>query len=102
MAAPITIRSVADVSTAMGYALEQGSLLLSAADLGPEFFDLRSGLAGVLMQKFVNFRIKLAIVIADPQVHGERFSELVYEHRSHSLVRFFSSEPAARAWLDAA
>lgn len=30
--------------------------------LGPEFFRLRSGLAGVITQKFVNYRLKLAII----------------------------------------
>jgi hypothetical protein len=30
--------------------------------LGPEFFRLRSGLAGAITQKFVNYRLKLAII----------------------------------------
>jgi hypothetical protein len=30
--------------------------------LGEEFFELRSGLAGAITQKFVNYRMKLAVV----------------------------------------
>lgn len=53
-----------------------------------------------MLQKFVNYRAKLAIVVADPQAHGERFAELVYEHQAHPHVRFFTSEADARSWLD--
>jgi len=41
----------------------------------------------------------LAIVLPDSRAHGERFSELVYEHRRHAAVRFFGSESDARQWL---
>lgn len=66
----------------------------------PQFFNLRTGFAGEMLQKFVNYRAKLAIVVADPQAHGERFAELVYEHQAHPHVRFFTSEADARSWLD--
>jgi hypothetical protein len=77
------------------------TILLLESDLGSAFFDLRTGLAGDLLQRFVNFRIPLAIVVEDPQVHGDRFSELAREHRTHPVVRFFTSEQGARAWLEA-
>jgi hypothetical protein len=44
-------------------------------------------------------RGKLALVIRDPRVHGERFAELAYEHRSHPAVRFFANRAAALEWL---
>jgi hypothetical protein len=94
-----TIRSLGDISGALRASLEHGGLVVSESDLCPEFFDLRTGMAGELLQKFVNYRARLAIVLADPRRHGERFSELVYEHRSHSVVRFFESESDARQWL---
>jgi hypothetical protein len=94
-----TIRSVNDISPALGASVKQGGLVVTEGDLCPEFFDLRTGLAGEVLQKFVNYRARLAIVLADPQAHGERFGELVYEHRTHALVRFFATESDARAWL---
>lgn len=97
----VDIRSSADISDAIVCGLEHGSLLLSESNLSPEFFDLRSGMAGELMQKFVNYRIPLAIVVAAPEGYGERFCELVREHQSHPLVRFFLSESKAREWLSA-
>lgn len=97
----VQIRSVADISDAIAHAFEHGGLLLSESNLCSEFFDLRSGLAGEMMQKFVNYRIRLAIVVVAPDAHGERFCELVHEHENHPTVRFFVSEAEAREWLGA-
>jgi hypothetical protein len=98
----VTVRSLDDISNALGHSLEHGGLVVSEADLCPAFFDLRSGFAGKLLQKFVNYRAQLAIVLPDSRAHGERFSELVHEHQRHAAVRFFPSEAQARAWLEAA
>jgi len=95
----IAIRSVKDIPEALGASLRHGGLILTENDLCPEFFDLRTGLAGDVLQKFVNYRAKAAIVIADPRAHGERFSELAREHRTHGIVRFFTTEHEAKTWL---
>lgn len=95
----ITVRSFSDVSDALGACLGGAGLVLTEKDLGPDFFDLRTGLAGELFQKFVNYRLRVAIVVADPQAYGERFSELAYEHKTHNMIRFVNSTDEAQAWL---
>jgi hypothetical protein len=74
-------------------------LLLAEEDLGPQFYDLRTGLAGELFQKVVNYRGRLAIVIRDASIYGDRFSELAYEHRNHPAIRFFAERAPALQWL---
>jgi Domain of unknown function (DUF4180) len=86
-------------SDALAAAMEEGGLLLNEGDLAPSFFDLKSGLAGELFQKFVNYRVPLALVVTDPAVYGERFVELAREHRSHHMVRMFQDRNAASEWL---
>lgn len=93
------ITSMNDITPAIEAAFVCNGLLLADADLGEEFFNLRTGLAGELFQKFVNFRLPLAVVIPHHSSHGDRFSELVHEHRSHPLVRFFPSTELAAEWL---
>jgi hypothetical protein len=73
--------------------------VLDEKDIAPEFFDLKSGLAGQVLQKFVNYRTKLAVIVRDPAAYGGRFGELVYDHRTHHTVRFFKLEQVARQWL---
>ena len=96
----ICIRSLGDISDALGACLGSKGLILTESDLAPEFFDLRSGLAGETFQKFINYQVRVAIVLPDPSAYGERLSELAYEHRLHSVIRFVRSRDEARAWLD--
>ena len=95
----IAIRSVEDIPDAIGRCIGSGVLILTEDDLAPEFFYLRSGFAGELLQKFVNYKIRVAIVVRDPAAYGERFVELAFEHRSHNMIRFVSSVDEARSWL---
>jgi hypothetical protein len=95
----ISIRSLQDISDALGACLGAGGLILTEHDLSREFFDLRSGLAGEFFQKFINYQLRVAIVLPDPEAYGERFGELAYEHRSHSMIRFVPSIEGANAWL---
>jgi hypothetical protein len=97
--AGISIRSFRDISDALGACIGAEGLILTEADVAPAFFDLRSGLAGELFQKFTNYRLRLTIVLPDPKAYGERFSELAYEHRSDNMIRFVASEDEAKAWL---
>lgn len=95
----IGIRSFSDISDALGACIGAEGLILTENDLAREFFDLRSGLAGELFQKFINYKLRVAIVLPDPEAYGERFSELAYEHTSHSMIRFVRSKDEAKAWL---
>jgi hypothetical protein len=94
----ISIQSRDDIGNAVGASLGRGLILLEN-DLGSDFFDLRTGLAGELIQKFVNYRTRVAIVVAIPDVHGARFSELAYEHATHPTVRFVRSLDDAMQWM---
>ena len=99
--AGICIRSFSDISDVIGACIDSEGLIFTQNDLGQEFFDLRSGLAGEVFQKFTNYNLRAAIVLNDFGAYGERFSELAYEHRSHNLIRFVSSIDEAQSWLRA-
>lgn len=91
---------VNDISTVIGQAFgSHGRVLLRENELGPDFFDLRTRLAGELFQKCMNYNLRLAVVVAEPARYGDRFRELVYEHGRHGNIRFFSDEVAALDWL---
>jgi hypothetical protein len=97
--AGISIQSVGDISDALAACFGAAGLLLMETDLATEFFNLRSGLAGELFQKFVNYSVRAAIVLPAPEIYGERFSELAYEHSTHPMIRFVRSKDEAIAWL---
>jgi hypothetical protein len=93
------IHSTSDISAALTASVERGGLVLDEKDLSADFFDLKTGFASLVLQKFVSYRTKLALIVRDPSIHGGRFGELVHEHRIHPTVRFFRSEQPARQWL---
>jgi hypothetical protein len=95
----ISIRSFEDISDTIAACIEAEGLILTEGDLAREFFDLRTGWAGELFQKCINYSVRMAIVLPDPEKYGERISELAYEHRSHTLIRFVRSKNEAEAWL---
>jgi hypothetical protein len=97
--AGIAVKSMADVADAIGKSYGADGLLLTELDLSPEFFDLRTGVAGEFFQKATNYSLRVAIVMQNPEAYGDRFSELVYEHKTHSLIRFFDSASDATSWL---
>ena len=100
MSASPAIHSVRDIHPALETGMERGGLLLEEADLGPAFFDLRTGLAGELFQQLTNYGLRLALVVPDPASHGERFAELAWEHRHHPTVRIFASPAEAAQWIE--
>ncbi|GLI22860.1 hypothetical protein GGQ86_002618 [Xanthobacter flavus] len=61
-AAPIA--SEGDTDDLLGMAFGEGAELIAipAARLGPDFFRLASGLAGRITQRFVNYRLRLAVI----------------------------------------
>jgi hypothetical protein len=60
----ILLKSAADGRDMLFAAAAKGAewVAIHEANIAPEFFDLRSGLAGEVLQKFVNYRGRLAIV----------------------------------------
>lgn len=76
--------------------------ILYPEDLHPEFFDLSNQMAGGILQKFVNYNFRVALIIPSEHSFGERVTELIRDHRSHPCVRFFADEVAAQKWLSTA
>jgi hypothetical protein len=53
-----------DATAVIGEAIAQQARLvvIPAGRLNPDFFQLRTGVAGAMLQKFVNYRLRLAII----------------------------------------
>ncbi len=77
------IRTEEDALILIGAAMEHDArfVVIPVARLAPEFFDLRTGVAGALVQKFVNYHLRLA-VLGDVSGHTARsraFADFVME-----------------------
>jgi hypothetical protein len=75
-------------------------LMLHAENLPEDFYDLCSGLAGALLLKFSNYRIKVAAVLPPERANQGRFGEMALEaNRSNRGFHIFPDRPSAEAWL---
>jgi hypothetical protein len=82
--------------------IEHGTwaLLLDRPALPAEFFDLRTGLAGELVQKLTNYGIRMAGIVPDLAAQPARFQEFAREANAGRQFRFFATRPEAVAWLE--
>jgi PadR family transcriptional regulator AphA len=74
-------------------------LLLPEGILPPEFYELRTGLAGKILQKFVNYSIRVAAVVDPEMVNQGRFREMVVELNQGRHFRIFDNCTEASEWL---
>ncbi|MBB6092958.1 hypothetical protein HNQ60_001836 [Povalibacter uvarum] len=95
----VRIGTLADINDVIGSAMSQGGLLLTEANLTPAFLTLQTRLAGELLQKCVNYGIRMALVMPDPAAHGARWAELALEHRVHPVIRMVGTREEAVRWL---
>jgi len=95
------IRSRQDILDllAWGYQNETNLFLLKDTDLAPQFYDLRTGLAGEILQIVSNYRVRLAIVGTFAMVKSKRFGELMAESNKGLLVRCTQNQDEAISWL---
>ena len=91
-----------DPVAAVRRCLESGrrALLFDANALAPAFFDLRTGVAGEVVQRLVNYGLRMAAVVPDPAAHGERFAEFAREASRGGPFRFCADRDTALAWLN--
>jgi Domain of unknown function (DUF4180) len=74
--------------------------LLFASNLTDGFFDLSSGDAGAILQKFRNYGVRLPVVSPPGSVaYSSRFGEMLAEERQGRHFGVFETREAARAWL---
>ena len=73
-------------------------VLLFAENLPQDFFDLKSGEAGMVLQKFTNYQVKVAAVLPSRFIQG-KFSEFVLETNRGGQFRIFQNPDQAEQWL---
>ncbi len=103
--APADGPALASRADALGLIHEEGAeadwIAVPVARLHPAFFDLRSGLAGDIVQTFVNYRIGLAVVgdIAEHLGGSPALRDFVLEANRGRQILFVADEAELRAQL---
>lgn len=86
----LVVNSLEDALDLLGNIYYQGfdRLVLHEHQLTEAFFDLKTKLAGDILQKFSNYRVRLAIVGQFEKYNSERLKEFIRESNSGNLIYF--------------
>jgi hypothetical protein len=88
------LRTVGDALAVLAEAMQHdaGFIVLPSARLDPGFFQLRTGLAGEIVQKFVNYRRRLAILgdFSELTAESKSLRDFIYESNRGNALWFLS------------
>jgi len=89
----LTIISPSDMLDVMGDVSYSGCsrMIIHSDSLSDEFYDLRSGIAGEILQKFSNYRMRLAIVGDFSHLTSRSWRDFIRESNRGRTVNFLSS-----------
>lgn len=95
----VLIMTTEDGLDLMGNMYYQGfdKIIIQEKNITPNFFDLKSGIAGEILQKFSNYRIQLAIVGDFEKYTSKSLQDFIRESNKGKLVNFVGSTELALA-----
>ncbi len=89
------VQSALDLIATVNYETGCEAMVLPKAALSEEFFQLSTRLAGEVLQKFVNYHMRLAIVGDFSGYTSKSLKDFLYESNKGSAVFFLASEDEA-------
>lgn len=92
-------QSALDLMAAIRYENGYDRLAIPKSAVTEDFFTLSNGIAGEILQKFVNYRIKLAIIGDYSGYTSKALRDFIYECNNGSHIFFAASEEEAVAKL---
>ena len=76
-------------------------IVIRESNITPDFFDLKNGMAGEILQKFSNYRVQLAIVGDFTKYSGKSIQDFIYESNKNGQISFVISTAEALRVLSA-
>ncbi len=92
-------QAVHDIIEEVAFNHRLGRVLADRALIDEKFFDLKSGFAGELAQKFTNYRMRMAVYGSFKFIENLALKAFIYESNLGRTVRFFPDRESALDWL---
>jgi len=93
----LIINNVEDGIDLIGNIYYQGfdKVIIYEKNITPLFFDLSTKIAGEILQKFSNYRMRLAIVGDFSKYPGKSINNFISESNQHGQINFVNSKSEA-------
>lgn len=89
------VQSAMDFFATVDYETGCSHMILSKSSICEEFFDLSTKIAGEILQKFINYRKRLAIIGDFSSYTSKSLNDFIYESNKGKDIFFLSSEELA-------
>ena len=87
--------SALDVFMSLAYETGENRFIISKDNIIEDFFDLRTKIAGGILQKIINYRMKLAIIGDFSKYKSKSLRDFIYECNSGRDIFFVENESEA-------
>lgn len=89
------VQSALDLMATVRYETDCDRIIINKSAICEEFFDLKTKLAGEILQKFINYYVKIAI-IGDFSIYSSKsLKDFIYESNNGKNIFFLSNEEQA-------
>lgn len=88
-------QSALDVFMSLAYETGENRFIISKDNIIEDFFDLRTKIAGGILQKIINYRMKLAIIGNFSKYKSKSLRDFIYECNSGRDIFFVENESEA-------
>jgi hypothetical protein len=89
------VQSALDLMATVQYETDCDRIVIDKSRISESFFDLKSRLAGEILQKFTNYRVKLAIVGDFSVYPSQSLKDFIYECNNGNHIFFLPTEQQA-------
>lgn len=89
----IVIHTIDDALNLLGNLYYQGfdTIIIQGKNITPYFFDLKNKMAGEILQKFSNYRVRLMIIGDFSNFESNSLNDFIYESNKGKQVNFLPS-----------
>ncbi len=89
----IIINTIEDGKDLLGnlYYQDSDRIIIHEKNITPDFFDLKNGMAGEILQKFSNYRVRLAIVGDFSKYTGRSINAFINESNKGNQIFFVAN-----------
>lgn len=89
------VQDVLDIMASARYASDCVGVIVYKESLPRAFFDLKTGCAGEILQKFSNYKMKIAIIGDFSEYKSKSLRDFIYECNNGNCVFFLENMEAA-------
>ncbi|MFD0682801.1 MULTISPECIES: DUF4180 domain-containing protein [unclassified Paenibacillus] len=89
------VQGALDLMASVRYNQDCDKIMIEKSNVTAEFFELRTKLAGEILQKFVNYNVKIAIVGDFDEYNSKSLKDFIYECNNGNQIFFLKDRQDA-------